>query len=134
MNRSTEGIRAGWDDPVPPMVPGVMAHRKYLYEEDHFAIHHRSPGWGGHLMAMFYMDDDKLASIPDSDRLAAVGLWAMAAGWAHAQRTGGYVPASLLPIWEAPASLAQVLVDARLWAPISGDESGYLFVDFRVRD
>jgi hypothetical protein len=84
-------------------------------------------------MARFYIDDEKLASIPDADRLEAAGLWIMAASWAWEQRNGGYVPMHLVTKWGGATNLPDVLVRAGLWAPIEGDEDGYLFVGTWVR-
>lgn len=84
-------------------------------------------------MANFHIDDDKLASIPDGDRLEAVGLWVMAACWAWEQQNGGYVPMRLLLDWGVTPVLADVLVTAGLWSPIFGDEEGYIFVGTWVR-
>lgn len=76
-------------------------------------------------MAWFKVDDAfhasrKVKSIPPRQRLAAVGLWAIAGSWCSQEKTDGYVPEYMLREWGATAKTIGALVQSGLWAEIRG--------------
>ncbi|MEX1078903.1 MAG: hypothetical protein WED09_07330 [Homoserinimonas sp.] len=83
-------------------------------------------------MVWFIVDDGlstspKVLSIPRSQRLAAMGLWAVAGSWCGKHLTDGKVPGFMLEEWGADVSLGTCLVDARLWVKTT---DGYRFHDW----
>lgn len=64
--------------------------------------------------------------------VAAIGLWTLAGSWCGANRTDGFVPASVLRRWSSSwRKHAATLVRAELWEPAEIDgEAGWVFHDW----
>lgn len=62
------------------------------------------------------------------DRVAAVGLWALAGNWCADNTTDGFIPAEQVATWDPRLKLAGRLVDVVLWHESEVDgERGYQF-------
>lgn len=83
-------------------------------------------------MAWFKVDDRlhssaKIMSIPKRQRLAAVGLWALAGSWCADQETDGAVPSYMIEVFGAPNSVVTALCDARMWEQTP---TGFQFINW----
>ncbi|MCM6776254.1 HNH endonuclease [Nocardia sp. CDC159] len=77
--------------------------------------------------------DDKMHShkktmrIPRARRCEAMGLWGLSLSWCLGNANDGAVPAGVIELFGASASLADALVEADLWTP---SMDGWRFVDW----
>lgn len=83
-------------------------------------------------MVWFIVDDGfssspKVLGIPRPERLAAVGLWAIAGSWCAKHLTDGRVPSFMLDEWGAEPASAGHLLDSGLWEP---SPEGFVFHDW----
>lgn len=84
-------------------------------------------------MAWFKVDDGfysspKVLSIRRADRLAALGLWAIAGSWSVRYRTGGAIPSYMLEAFAATEDQAAALVRVGLWVTT---DDGWRFFQWR---
>ena len=71
-------------------------------------------------MPWFNVDDaipdmPEVMRIPRRYRLAAMGLWTLAGGWASKQLTGGYIPDEIVELLGGTATLKAQLIQCGLW-------------------
>lgn len=76
-------------------------------------------------MPWFYVDDGfsdskPVSNLPDTQRLAAIGLWTLAGSWSAKEETDGHVPSARLRALGSKPALVKVLTDpgplnAALW-------------------
>ena len=63
-------------------------------------------------------------------RKAAIGVWTLAGSWSMANKTDGFVPASVLSRWGTKGDAGR-LIEAGLWYPDQQDgEQGWRFHDW----
>lgn len=91
-----------------------------------------------HLTDDAFYDHPKVRAIPRRRRLAAVGLWALAAGYTSRHLTDGHLNESLIEDLTGTPAVAADLVAVGLWHTAGHDcqacpplEAGYLFHDWR---
>ena len=85
------------------------------------------------MMAWFKVDDNFLMH-PKTAMLSndATALWLRAGSWSGQQRTDGFVPRVMLPMFRSTEAAVDELVTVGLWEPESLDGvDGYRFHVFR---